>query len=402
VKRIVMLAALAGGCTTAETAPDAVRVDILPGGITRTVSSQPVDSGRWQLVRVRDIQAPEADPGELASPQDVAITDEGFVLVADAQPSVVKVFDPSGAFVRAIGREGAGPGEFRSAYIAVLGDSLVVQDATNGRATTFNWRTGAMLSERRTSQMYFFPIGIDGSGRAAVRLLITNPDSSRPNVQRFVRFKVNEQVADTIDVDAGGGSVDSKPWVVREGNRMIMSVVVPFQPRAFHAVDRRGGFLTGYSSEYMLRRTQHGADTVGIFGRTWTPTGVSREEKSAIVEQRIAEVHGNNRDMAQSTIRASFDPAQIPDSRPAFEGVWVDAEGRSWVRRTERDTTNVRFDLFDERGRWLDVLGIPSTDWPASPWIPIALGRREVAVPLEGDDGRPLIRVFRLSRGQTP
>lgn len=396
--RPLLLSVFLAGCTAVEGTPDTVKVDSLPGNITRTISSQPIDSGRWHLVRSRDIQPPESDSAELANPRDVAITDDGFVLVVDAQPTIIKVFDPNGAFLRTIGREGRGPGEFESGYVAVVGDTLVVQDASNGRATSFNWRTGTMLSERRTSNRYFFPIGIDANGRAAVRTMTVNPDSAKPNAQRYVRFPVNAKNADTVDVVAGGQASESKPWLVREGTRVIMGVVVPFQPRAFHAVDRSGAFLTGFSGEYMLRRTTNGTDTTALFGRTWTPTSVNADEKAAIVEQRIAEVHAGNRDLALSTIRASFDPSLIPDSRPAFEGIWVDADGRSWVRRTDRDTTAAQFDLFDQRGRWLDVLSIPASDWPESPWIPVALGRHEVAVPLEGDDGRPLVRVYRLER----
>ena len=31
-------------------------------------------------------------------------------------------------------------------------------------------------------------------------------------------------------------------------------------------------------------------------------------------------------------------------------------------------------------------------------WIPFAAGKQEIAVPLEGADGRPLVRVFRIER----
>jgi hypothetical protein len=110
-------------------------------------------------------------------------------------------------------------------------------------------------------------------------------------------------------------------------------------------------------------------------------------------------VHANNAgDIAESTIRAAFDPSYIPDSRPAFEGLLVDAAGRTWVRVVTSDTTTVQFDLFDADGRWLDVLSVPSADWPRSTWSPVALGTHEVAVPIEGDDGRPLVRVFRMER----
>ncbi len=347
----------------------------------------------------RDIQPPESDPGELANPQDVAITDDGVVFVVEARPTTIKVFDPAGRLTATIGRDGSGPGEFRAAYIAVRGDTIVAQDAQNSRATSFNWRTGALLSERRTACCYFFPIGIDGEGRATVRAMVTAPDTALPDVQAFVRFPLGGAEAETVFVADGGRAGAGAPWVIREGGRVRMSVVVPFQPRAFHAIDPTAGLVTGFSGEYLLRRTTTGSDTTAVFGREWSPSPVSGAEKARIVEERIAEVYRNNApDIAESTIRAAFDPSYIPDTRPAFEGLWVDAAGRTWVRRGDTDTTRVAFDLFDQVGVWLDVIEVAAADWPRSTWTPIALGREQVAVPLEGEDGRPLIRVFRLQR----
>lgn len=392
------VALLLCACRDSPSGDAGVRVDSLPGGILRTITSHPIDSGRWHLVAVRDIQPAESDSAELANPADVAIAHDGTVLVADVRPATIKVFNPTGALVRTIGREGSGPGEFHAAYIAVRGDTLVVQDSRNVRATSFNWRTGALLSERRTACCYYFPIGIDGTGRAAVRSILPPRDSTLPNAQAFVRFAINGTAVDTVDVPAGQRRETPRRWVVREGNVMRMTVPVPFEPRAFHAIDPSGGFVTGFSSEYLLRRSATGLDTTALFGRDWSPTSVSATEKTAIVERRVAEVSANNSDIAPSTIRASFDAASIPDTRPAFEGLWLDADGRTWVRRTDADSTVVRFDLFDRQGRWLDVLSIPAGDWPRSSWIPMALGKREVAVPLEDEDGRPLIRVFRIER----
>jgi hypothetical protein len=136
-------------------------------------------------------------------------------------------------------------------------------------------------------------------------------------------------------VAVAGPTGESRPWVVREADRVRMSVIVPFQPRAFHVVDRTGGFVTAYSSEYLLRHSSDGRDTVALFGRDWSPTAVSAEEKSRIAEQRVEE---------------------------------------------------------------LDVFTLSASDWPRSPWSPVAFGRDEVAVPLEGSDGRPLVRVFQMKR----
>jgi hypothetical protein len=47
-----------------------VRIDSVDGRIPRTMSAQPIDSGRWHLVRARDIQPPELDSAELVEGED--------------------------------------------------------------------------------------------------------------------------------------------------------------------------------------------------------------------------------------------------------------------------------------------------------------------------------------------
>jgi hypothetical protein len=387
------------GCGETSAAGMHVRIDSLPGGIPRTMSSHPIDSGRWRLVHARDVQPAELQPGELLDPLDVAITDDGSVIVADSKPAVIKVFDPAGQLARTIGREGSGPGEFRSAYVAVLGDSLVVQDATNSRATTFDWRTGNLLGERRTACCYYSPIAIDGRGRVAVRSIMPPPDSSWRNTQAFVRFPINGTGADTVFVPVGRTSVESRPWLVREGNQVRMAMTVPYQPRAFHGVDPLGSFVTGWSSEYVLRRTSNGIDTLALFGRDWTAEPVTSDDKQRLVEQRLAEVQaGSGSGVSEEALRTSFDPSYIPDQKPAYETWSVDAAGRTWVRRTADGSDMVRFDLFDLEGRWVDVVSVPQSGWPASAWRPVAWGRDAIAVILEGADGRPLVRVYRIER----
>lgn len=398
IATLVILTMGVGACGETSAASSAVRVDSLPGAIPRTISTAPIERGQWSLVTARDIQPAELEPAELIQPQDIAIADDGSVLVVEARPSHVKVYGPDGSFMRSIGREGSGPGEFRSAWIAVRGDTLVLQDPQNARATTYNWRTGALLSERRTTCCYYFPIGIDAAGRASARAMQA-PDSTLGNPQAFVRFPVNGSTADTIVVAAGHRGEESRPWIVREGNRIRFTSTVPLQPRAYHTVNPAGAFVTGFSSEYILRRTSDGRDTTALYGRDWTTTPVSGADKARIVDQRVEEVRQNaGADVDAAVIRASFDPAMIPDTRPAYDGFWLDAAGRTWVRLGSADTAVVEFDLFDEQGRWLDVIRVEGSGWPRSTWAPVALGRREAAVILEGEDGRPLVRVYRIEQ----
>jgi hypothetical protein len=387
------------GCSDTSAASLHVRVDTLPGGILRTVTEQPVDSGRWTLVADLDVQPPELGAGELLDPADLALAEDGSVIVADRKPAAIKVYASDGRFVRAFGTEGSGPGEFRAAYIAVVGDTLVVQDPRNGRATTFNWRTGAMLSERRTACCYYAPIAVDGSGRVVVRATTPSPDTALRNAQAFVRFAPNGTAADTVFIGAQQAALGADPWLVRDGDLVRMAVMVPYQPSLALAVDPRGGFVSAWTGEYVIRRTRAGADTTALFGRRFTPTVVTAEDKQRLVNARIASMRLQDPSgPSEEVLRASFDPARIPNARPAFEQMRVDGAGRLWVRRADSDSSVVRFDLFDVDGRWLDVLEVPGEGWPRDLWGPTSFAARAAAVVIDGSDGRPLVRVYRIER----
>lgn len=395
---LALLLAVATACGEGGDAlSNAVRVDTLPGGIPRTVTSTPIEAGRWSLVVERDVAPPEESEGELLQPSDIALAEDGSLIVFEDSPAHIKVFDPSGAFVRKIGRDGGGPGEYEAGFIAVLGDTLIVQDPGNSRATFVHWRTGERISEKRTSCCYYAGIGVDAQNRVYARSIASAPDTTVPHSQSFFRFGIGGDGVDTIYAYERAGLPESKPWLVREGSLVRMAMTVPMQPQAHWVVDRAGAMLTAWSGEYSIRSTRDGRDTVAVFSRPWTAEPVTDAEKTDLIENTIRRVRlSNPNGPGESTLRAAFDASLIPSTRPAFEYIDVDGEGRRWVRLTTTDSTQVRYDLFDVAGRWLDSVAIPATDWSSQAWTPAAWSKNRVAVLLEGEDGRPLVRVFRI------
>ncbi len=373
-------------------------VDTLPGGIIRTLSTAPSDSGRWSLELLHVIQPPEGAPGELMRPSDVAVMDDGTVLVVEGGPAHVKVFDAGGAYLRSIGRAGAGPGEFRAAWIAARNDSLFVQDPQNARGSTFRVSTGELLLSRSTSCCYYAPIGFDGTGRAVMPAMQSPPDTSRGLAQAYVRAEPGMTAAETVFVYHRRPAPNAF-WSIREGNAVRMATPVPLQPRDIQRVDPQGGFITAWTGDYLLRATSDGTDTIAVYGRSFTPDNVSGAEKRAIVDARVTDMRTSNPNgPTEAVLRESFVMDRIPDVRPPFESFAVDPAGRTWVRRSLSDTTIVAFDLFDANRVWLDVVRMPAAIWPSTQWTSVAWGRERVVVPGEDDDGRPLMRVFRIVR----
>ena len=391
------LIAFLAACSAEKPARAVARIDTLPGGIVRTISDVPVgwsdSTSAWKLVLLHEIQPAEGDPGELFDPGNLAMNEQGEIFVKDQKPSVVKVFDAAGNYVRSIGREGDGPGEFRVAFLAVRGDTLISQDPQNARITTFNAETGQMITTWRSTCCYWYPIAVDGQGR--VVFFAMGEDSTRPNAQAIGRGRLDGTGIDTAWVTQRPRD-EGKVWTVTQGKEMQFMMSVPYQPEDIHGTDSRGSLISGWNGEYLLRTTTDGQDTVALFGRSWTPEPVTGAERAAIVEQRIKD-QGMEGGVPEDVLRAAFKPEYIPDIRPAFTSIESDPAGNRWIRLERGDTLNVTYDVFDAYGRWLGPVSIPASQWSGR-YQPPAWGTDRVAVVGEGEDGRPVVRVFSIKK----
>lgn len=397
--RAILLLTLAA-CSARDADPDGpvVTIDTLPGGITNTTSSAPTEPGQWTLVHERDLQPVAGDPGELFSPEDLAIADDGTLYVVESDPPSIKVYSPDGEYLRSIGRDGAGPGEFSIGYIALRGDTLVLQDPQQTRATVFDAESDTVRSIRTTTCCYWAPIGIDGTGHAWLRS-IEQADSSVAPAQVYVRFPIGGTGADTVAVPHPKASAEQPLWQVATTNARF-STWVPLTPSAIEAVDPTGGLVTGYGAEYRLRRTGDGRDTVALFGRSMPSDPVSEAEKTALVEARIAQQIERDRDLDETVLRKAFDGAMIPDTRPAFTALHVDRAGRTYVRRSSPDSAAVHLDLFDANGVWLDELTLASPNWAQNAYLPLSFGTDLLAIADEDADGLPIVRIYRLEQAE--
>jgi len=393
---LVLLAACVGTDTSRESST--VTIDTLPGGVPRVMSIAPAEPGRWSLVLERTIQPAEGDSGELLEPGDVVILDDGRVVVSErGSDAHLKVFSRDGTFERRIGRNGAGPGEFRVAYVAARGDSVFVHDPDVGRFSEFSLVDGTFLRSEPSSCCYYGAIRFDGAGAIVLPAMGSGPDSLQSRTRTFLRARGGVPGLDTAVVFHRPAD-ERVVWQVGDGKTMMMLMPVPLTPQPQIAVDAGGGFVTGWSGEYLLRATGDGRDTSVLFGRTVTPGAVTGEEKTAIAERMVARMAGRGPGVDAASLRLAFDASKIPDVRPAFATLQVDAAGRTWVQRSIADSTQVEFDLFDADRRWLDTVRLPASRW-ATEFGPQWIGRTHAAVVVEDEDGRPAVLVYEIRRG---
>ncbi|MFN2317433.1 MAG: 6-bladed beta-propeller [Gemmatimonadales bacterium] len=393
---VLLLAAT--GCSGAEARMLAQPViDSLPGGIPRVMSpaaTQWAGETGWQLELVQEITGEEGAESELINPQSIAIDDWGRVYVVDQKPMTIKVYGPDGAFIRTIGREGEGPGEFRVGFLAVHNGHVVIHDPRVARTSV--WDTAGTFQRSWTSSCcYWSDIQVDRQARIYVPTMIQAPRDAPSRGTPYVRWKMQGAAVDTIWVPRNESQ--SRTWTVSTGSgtrsvaRMMMTV--PLTPRIVSTLNPDGGVVYGWSGDYQIAVSSAGEDTSMVFGRSWTPVPITAERKRFEVEAMIAQVGPNIED---NTLRQTFKTEDIPDAAPAYISVNVDREGHRWLRLDPgMDSTRSTFDIFNAEGVYLGALGV-------SPALPLygrmAFGRGELVVARENEDGLPVVARYAIRK----
>lgn len=387
----LLAATLAAGCSGAEARALArPAIDSLPGGIPRVMNAGPaqwVGETGWQLELVGEISGQEGTESELINPQSLAVDDWNRVYVVDEKPRVIKVFGADGQFIRTIGREGEGPGEFRVGFIAVHQGQVVVHDPMVARTSVWD-TTGTFLRSWNSSCCFWTDIQVDRQGRVYVPTMFPTAPDAPSRGTPYVRWTMQGVAVDTVWVPRNDSQ--AKFWTVSssEGGRNVarMMMSVPLTPRIASTLNPDGGVIYGWTEDYQLAVSAGSSDTSMVFGRTWTPASVTGERKQHEVDLLVARF----RDQAdEANLRQTFKADDIPGTAPAFIGLHVDREGHRWVRLDPgTDSTRSTFDIYDPAGTWLGTLGVT----PALPqYGRIAFGREQVLVARENADGLPVV-----------
>lgn len=307
----------------------------------------------------------------------------GRMYVYDAHGPVLRVYGPDGTWLRDIGREGEGPGEYKrpDSGLAILPDGKVaLRDPGNGRITIYS-PEGEYLDYFRiagsfnTSQ----PMVADASGALLTPIVVNLGESVSVFDWKsgLARYHPDGTVDTLVTPDLGYEPAQLSAQ--REGNTSINSV--PFSPQQVDAYSPEGYFLVGINEEYsfdMLR-----PEGVLRIERSYEPVPVDPDEAAA------------SREAATDNFRQSFPgwkwngPA-IPDHKPAYQEIFPADDGRLWVRvpapsvrymdaaeqKAEEERLGrsvvpfrepVRFDVFEADGRYLGRVEGPdgfSARWP--------------------------------------
>lgn len=337
-----------------------------------------------------------ADEHMFGSVRSIAVAADGTMYVSDGQPTIVRAYDSDGSFLRNIGGQGQGPGEYNgSPALRLHADGrLVMWDYQNSRVSFFSAQGDYLDSFPGTSGFGGHnSLQVDVAGDLYVRIFNREADSEAD--QLLLRYSTAGEQLDRIE----------PPSQDAEGLGFYLSAegsIGAFQVMNVSAWSPLGYVVTGRNDVYDIEL--RGAEETVHVRRDLDPIAVRPEERAeweAFRQTLVDRNRARNRDV-------DFDPDPIPNVKPFFRDIYVGEDGRIWVSRfvaaekrldveplpdrPERPLLTWRepwtYDVFEPDGTFLGSVVVPEL------FRPFVFRGERIWGALVGEDG--VERVIRL------
>jgi hypothetical protein len=271
-----------------------------------------------QLVEEISIGTDEADSPYLFN-QIVDLDFDGeSIYVLDGSDAVLRVFDSDGVHRQDIGRPGEGPGEFRRPEKVAVdrqAGHIFVRDYSARYLNVYD------LSGRPLDRWHFnirfsgtFPMQLTGEGELYSCFL--NP-VSKPDI--MCRFGPEGTAPDTVFIPL---SDERSTWVNLPDQSYFP---VPFSPDQVWAFSADRVVAAGFSNRYRILLKHYNGSTLAI------------ERAGALVPLQPRErewYRARVRKHAERALQgAVYTGPDVPEDKPAFDGLVFDSQGRLWVFR---------------------------------------------------------------------
>lgn len=322
--------------------------------VENTLASAWATTAEWALEEDLRIWGPP--DGYLGDIIAVAADSRDNIYILDGLTQEIHVFDDGGGFLRTLGGQGQGAGEFREALGPAIapGDTLWVADQGAPRYSIFG-PEGTLIGTRVRKATW---------GMITDRCTIA-PDGSY--MEWGVRYPNRERSDDPSDVDLvhyypvrvspDAERLDTLPhleFVLQLADLPSVGLRRPaqFGPRLKRALGCRDDIWFASSGEYRVHRRSLAGDTAVVF----TLEGV-----------RPAPVDEADRDELRATFERYGAPAllrdylqALPENKPVIAGLFVDGAGHVFVApETSRVDAGTVIDVFREDGVFLGRVAVP-------------------------------------------
>jgi hypothetical protein len=293
-----------------------------------------------------------AMPGDVffESPSTVTCDPEGNIYVVDSGALNIKKFDAQGKFLKTIGREGQGPGEFGGLYYSTFAkDRLIVWDSGNRRLCSFTPEgdfvksTNIPYDEGTVRKLRGFP-----SGEIAVEKEKTyRKEPKKPQECRIDLYSPDLIFIRTI--------YSRELWLkkyIRTKEYGTSVLYFPYSSDVRWDVMPDGRIVIGYSANYDLEVYDRTGSKVATISHAYDPVKVTeRDKKDYFDSQAFYRMGERLKELPEFVTKYT----EFPTEKPAYENILTDSKGNIWVvlNREKQDEKGKVFEVFDPTSKFI-------------------------------------------------
>ena len=282
--------------------------------------------------------------------------DNGNIVIANGGTNELRFYDPNGTHVRSVGREGDGPGEFRSGEFRPMGplwplgsDSIAVWDSGNQRLTVFDidgelGRTFRL--DPIPDEILLGPQGILADNSLLVAGLADLPEGLGWSTNLYVRHSLEGAQVTTLA---------RRPGVEMNRASAGAGVSVPYGRAAMVAVFGNRWYY-GSSDSWEIEVYSPDGALTHLFRRDEPNRPVTQEiideYRDPLADPRIVAT------LAASGVSLAT-PEIFPETLPAYRSFIASDDGTLWVENYTRPSEQPSWAVFRDDGRYLGDVDTP-------------------------------------------
>ena len=289
---------------------------------------------------------------------DIAVDDVGNLYVLDSKAKHIKKFDAGGNFIKLIGREGQGPGEFtRPSKLICSTDKLVAWDMLGFRFSLFTLDGEPIKSVRHSfieegTPQNWRPLP---SGEFIVGMEKIYRDPETPQDFSVILFSPEMEQIKTI--------YTHPVWRNIWGIPNAPNIPLPFHPYVHWDVTPDGKIIIGFSDKYEIDIYDKDAGKLYSINHAYDPVKVSKDDREMFLKGLVFSGQtGSGTIVKKDPPPALKEHMRFPEFKPAFSSIAVDSEGNILVCTYGKDKKEEYkyFDAFDPAGNFIARVRIDS------------------------------------------
>lgn len=366
--------------TSTRTKPTACVLALALGAVSACSGPEPTQTTVESMNVVEDLRI-----GLSSGPEEylfgdiggIVQHDDGTISILDEQVPVIRQYDAEGTFLRNVGREGQGPGEYSDQIQGMQrlpDDTFAIWDSGNTRISIFAPDGQFVRSFHSGTSGYFSgsTMRVDQEGNVYLYNVDRTAEMREGEFPPRAFFKVSPEGEQVGAIPVPDDAPESPGWVFATPEGYLRN----FGIQTLHALTSDGHLVVGRNASYDYE-VQRDGETVLEVTHPWEPVALEPGERA---EWEAWREWFTNRASQDGREAPGYPP--IPDTKPAFMDLHGGVDGTVWVRRyatahkvdrppREPDDDRPLFswrqpitlDAFDEEGQFLGTVELPINTW---------------------------------------